>query len=109
MSNGETRAGVKANYAYGVMTTGGVKVRVVSTNKVNWAGLRIIPYPISEEMMTFKHWKYTTHILTTANSGYKDPARPGGAMSTLMGTIRCQNGAIQGVQGKINFTDANFI
>nr|DAO72474.1 MAG TPA: Structural protein sp46 [Caudoviricetes sp.] len=109
MSNGDTRAGVKANYAYGVMTTGGVKVRVVSTNKVNWAGLRIIPYPISEEMMTFKHWKYTTHIMTTANSGYKDPARPGGAMSTLMGTIRCQNGAIQGVQGKINFTDANFI
>ncbi len=109
MSNGDTRAGVKANYAYGVMTTGGVKVRVVSTNKVNWAGLRIIPYPISEEMMTFKHWKYTTHILTTANSGYKDPARPGGAMSTLMGTIRCQNGAIQGVQGKINFSDADFI
>ena len=109
MSNGDMRAGVKANYAYGVMTTGGVKVRVVSTNKCNHTDLRIVPYPISEEIMTFKHWKYTTHILTTANSGYKDPARPGGAMSTLMGTIRCTNGAIQGVQGKLKFTDCDFI
>lgn len=112
VKNGDMVGGVKANYSYGVMTSGGVKVQVVSVNKINAAKqpcLRLIPYPLSQEQFTFKHYKYATHILTTTNSGYKAPNRPGGSMTNLMGTIRCTTAAVQGIQAKVGFKNAQFI
>ena len=61
---GSSSNGVKLDYSYGIMTSGDVKVQVVSTKKVNakydadaklHQGLRLIPFPLSKEMMTFKH------------------------------------------------------
>ena len=86
---GSTSNGVKLDYSYGIMTSGDVKVQVVSTKKVNakydeneklHSGLRIIPFPLSKEIMTFKHYKYTTHILTAQNSAYRSAQRPGGSI-----------------------------
>lgn len=112
---GSSSNGVKLDYGYGIMTSGDVKVQVVSTKKVNAAydknekthsGLRFIPFPLSQELFTFKHYKYTTHILTSNNSAYRDATRPGGSMTYLMGTSRYTNAAIQGIQGQMKLANA---
>lgn len=112
---GSTSNGVKLDYGYGIMTSGDVKVQVVSTKKVNakydqdaklFSGLRIIPFPLSNEQFTFKHYKYTTHILTAQNSAYRDPKLPGGSMTNLMGVSRYTNAAVQGIQAQLRIQNA---
>ena len=112
---GSTSNGVKLDYGYGIMTSGDIKVQVVSTKKVNakydkdtklFSGLRIIPFPLSEEQFTFNHYKYTTHILTAQNSAYRSADLPGGSMTYLMGTSRYTNASIQGIQGQMQLANA---
>ena len=112
---GSTANGVKLDYGYGIMTSGDVKVQVVSTKKVNatydhskklMSGIRIIPFPLSKEQMTFKHYKYTTHILTAQNSAYRSADLPGGSMTYLMGTSLYTNAAIQGIQAQMRIANA---
>ena len=112
---GSTANGVKLDYSYGIMTSGDVKVQVVSTKKVNasydeekkeFSGIRIIPFPLSNEQFTFKHYKYTTHILTAQNSAYRAPDLPGGSMTNLMGVSRYTNASIQGIQAQLKFANA---
>ena len=112
---GSTSNGVKLDYGYGIMTSGDVKVQVVSTKKVNasydkeektYSGLRFIPFPLSQELFTFKHYKYTTHILTSSNSAYRDSERPGGSQTYLVGTSRYTNAAIQGIQAQMKLANA---
>ena len=111
---GSTTNGVKLDYSYGIMTSGDVKVQVVSTKKVNYQydsdeklhyGLRLIPFPLSKEQFTFKHYKYTTHILTAQNSAYRNPLRPGGSMTNIFGVSRYTNAAVQGIQAKVKFAN----
>lgn len=112
---GSTANGVKLDYGYGIMTSGDVKVQVVSTKKVaasydeeekTFSGLRIIPFPLSQEQFTFKHYKYTTHILTAQNSAYRAPDLPGGSMTNLMGVSRYTNAAVQGIQAQLKIANA---
>jgi len=94
------------------MNASGYKIQVVSTMKYpnsDERRLRIIPYPLSKEQFTFKHYKYTTHILTAQNSGYRSPRRPGGSMTYLMGTTRNTTASIQGIQGSMTFSNTPFI
>ena len=112
ISNGSSVGGVKMNYNYGIMNSGGVKIQVVSTIKVmaddpNHKGLRIIPFPTKKDQMTYKHWKYTTHILTNANSGYRDPNRPGGSYTNIVGVSRYINADLQGIQGDIKLINVD--
>lgn len=109
---GQTVAGVKMDYSYGLMTSGDVSVQVVSTMKVDAVahpGLRLIPYPIDAQQYTFKHYKHSTSVLTNANSAYRAADRPGGAMNNIMGVSRYVTTAIQGIQSQIGFANANFI
>lgn len=109
---GDSIGGVKMNYNYGIMNACGMKIQVVSTMKYdhkNDRKLRFIPYPLSDDQFTFKHYKYTTHILTAQNSGYRDPDRPGGSMTYLMGTSRNTTATIQGIQGSMSFENTPFI
>lgn len=112
---GSTLNGVKLDYGYGIMTSGDVKVQVVSTKKVNaayddasktYSGIRIIPFPLSKEQFTFKHYKYTTHILTAQNSAYRSADRAGGSYTYLLGTSRYTNASIQGIQGNMAIANA---
>ena len=112
---GSTSNGVKLDYGYGIMTSGDIKVQVVSTKKVNakydqdektFNGLRIIPFPLSEEQFTFKHYKYTSHILTSQNSAYRPADRTGGSYTYLLGTSRYTNAAIQGIQAQMKLANA---
>ena len=112
VKSGDSVGGVKMNYNYGVMNAGGAKIQVVSTMKYDSKDerkLRIIPYPISDDQFTFKHYKYTTHILTAQNSVYRSPNRPGGSMTYLMGTTRNTTASIQGIQGSVSFENTPFI
>ena len=111
---GSTTGGIRHNYGYGIMNTGNVKIQVVSALKINanddlHKGLRIIPYPLNKEQITFKHYKYSTHILTTQNSGYRAPDLPGGSMTNIMAVSRYMTTALQGIQGLITFTNDDFI
>lgn len=112
VKSGDSVGGVKANYSYGVMNAGGLKIQVVSTMKYNsndTRKLRFIPFPMSEDQFTFKHYKYATHILTAQNSGYRSASRPGGSMTYLMGTTRNATAVIQGIQGSMSFKNTPFI
>ena len=112
VKSGDSVGGVKANYSYGVMNAGGLKIQVVSTMKYDSKDerkLRFIPYPLRDDQFTFKHYKYTTHILTAQNSGYRSATRPGGSMTYLMGTTRNTTASIQGIQGSISFENTPFI
>lgn len=111
---GSTSNGVKLDYGYGIMTSGDIKVQVVSTKKVNakydealkrYSGIRIIPFPLSQEQFTFKHYKYTSHILTSQNSAYRSANLPGGSYTYLLATSRYTNAAIQGIQGQLALED----
>lgn len=112
VSNGSSVGGVRMNYNYGIMNSGGVKIQVVSTAKImaddpNHKGLRIIPFPTKKDQMTYKHWKYTTHILTNANSGYRDPNRPGGSYTNIVGVSRYTNADLQGIQGDLKLVNVD--
>ena len=115
ISNGSMTGGIKHNYSYGIMNTGNVKIQVVSALKFDASdvdkhkGLRIIPIPVNSEQLTFKHYKWTTHILTSQNSGYKAADRPGGSMNYIVGTSRYTDVSIQGIQGYVTFENDNFI
>lgn len=114
LSQGSTTGGIKHNYSYGVMTTGNVKVQVVSALKFdekhpNHQGLRIVPIALNPAQMTFKHFKYNTHILTAKDSAYKAPDLPGGSYTNLMGVSRYTDAAVQGIQGLVTFSNAEFI
>lgn len=109
---GDTVGGVKLNYSYGVMTSGNIKVKVVSSMKINSSSmktLRIIPFPTTKDTITFKHWKYSTHIMTATNSAYRSPDLPGGSATYLMGTSRYTNAHVQGIQGEVGFVNADFV
>ena len=114
---GSTMNGVKLDYGYGIMNSNDVKVQVISTKKVEssydeddqlFRGLRLIPFPLNPEQFTFRHYKYTTHILTNQNSAYRPNVEefPGGAMTYLVGVSRYTNAVVQGIQGEISFANA---
>lgn len=119
--SGDSLGGVKLNYSYGIMNSGDVKIQVVSACKIPEKikqpdgsmkannTLRIIPFPIDAELFTFKHYKYATHILTTANSGYRAADLPGGSMTNIMATVRCTTEAIQGIQAKMTIKNSDFV
>lgn len=111
---GNTTGGVKHDYSYGVMTTTGVTVQVVSAQKFsatddNHKGLRLVPFPLSKEQMTFAHWKYTTHVMTATDSAYRDANLPGGSKTMLVGVSRYEDGCLQGIQGYMTFSNADFL
>ena len=114
---GSTANGVKLDYGYGIMTSGDVKVQVVSTKKVNisydsvektFSGLRLIPFPLNKEQMTFKHYKYTSHILTSQNSAYRPNSAeyPNGSYTYLLATSRYTNVCVQGIQAQLKIASA---
>lgn len=114
LNQGSTTGGIKHNYSYGVMTTGNVKVQVVSALKFDekkdlHKGLRIVPIALNPAQMTFKHFKYNTHILTAKDSAYRAADNPGGSYTNLLGVSRYTDAAVQGIQGLVTFSNAEFI
>ena len=114
LNQGSTTGGVKHNYSYGIMSTANVKIQVVSNLKFDerkdlHRGLRIVPISLNSHQMTFRHYKYTTHILTAKDSAYRAADRPGGSYTNLCGVSRYTNAEVQGIQGMITFSNAEFL
>lgn len=109
-----TTGGIKHNYSYGVMTTGSANIQVVSALKFSATdelhrGLRIIPFPTTKEQMTFGHFKWSTHVMTNNDSAYRDANLPGGSKTILVGVSRYTDEHIQGIQGYMTFSAADFV
>ena len=73
-------SGVKLSYNFGVYTTAQDRVHVVTSMRVaEEEGIRFIGIPLTQELITFKHYKYNTVI----DRNYRNP------LYTLVPNIMC--------------------
>lgn len=112
---GASIGGITVNNSYGFATDMSAPVRVVASNvykaytdekvaKTNQKELvlRIYAYPTDEEHVSFKHLKYTSHLMTSqSQTAYESVHRPGGAYTIVTATSRYKDISIQGIQGKL--------
>jgi hypothetical protein len=116
---GQSIGGITVNNSYGFATDLGANVRVVATNlfdaytidKVtegsNATGerelvLHIYGYPTDPEHISFRHLKYTSHLLTSqSQTAYQSQNAPGGAYNIVTAMSRFHTLAIQGIQAKL--------
>jgi hypothetical protein len=95
--------GVQLDYRFGVWTTNKSRVHVVSTLKEPAEnGLRLVLYPLTKEMITFKHFKYSINI----ENIYRNANTP--LTPNIMGTSRYETIELLPIQGKMNITDNEF-
>lgn len=95
--------GVQVDYRFGVMTANKNRLHVVSTMKEPEAsGIRIVAYPLSKEVITFKHYKYSLNI----ENAYRNPQTP--LIPNVMATSRYLTTELLPVQGKFELTNNNF-
>lgn len=95
--------GVQLEYKFGVITNNQNRIHVVSTMKApKDLGLRIIAYPTSNEVITFKHYKYSLNI----ENAYRNPYTP--LSPNIMGTSRYKTVELLPVQGKFELTNNSF-
>ena len=109
---GDSVGGVKLDYSYGVMTSGDVKIYVVSSKKINHKdhnSLRLLPFVTDNQTITFKRFKYSTDVVTSDKSAYKDTERAGGSQTYVWGASRYVDVALQAIQGEVGFENADFI
>ncbi len=119
---GSSIGGITVNNSYGFATDMGANVRVVATNlydaytvdpveskdpdgqtqQVRELKLDIYAYPTDAEHISFRHLKYTSHLLTSqSQTAYQSTTAPGGAYNIVTATSRFQTIAIQGIQAKL--------
>lgn len=103
---GQSAGGVKLDHSYGVMTSGDVNVYIVSSKKIDARkrkGIRFIPFTTDKETITFKRFKFSTDVVTSKESAYKDTEKAGGSMTYVWGTSRYVDVSLQGIQGELTF------
>ena len=115
VQNGSSIGGISVNNAYGFGTDLGANVRVVATNlydaytidPVDTTGkreliLHIYGYPTSAEHISFRHLKYTSHLLTSqSQTAYQSTSAPGGAYNIVTATSRFHTMSVQGIQANL--------
>lgn len=95
--------GVQVDYRFGVMTANKNRMHVVSTMKVSKdSGIRIVAYPLSKEVITFKHYKYSLNI----ENVYRNPITP--LIPNVMATSRYLTTELFPVQGAFNLVGTDF-
>ena len=101
----------------------GANVRVVATNlydaytvdavdetSARELVLHIFGYPTDAEHISFRHLKYTSHLLTSqSQTAYQSPAAPGGAYNIVTATSRFKDIAIQGIEARLILLHSNLI
>ena len=119
---GSSIGGINVNDSYGFATDMGANVRVVATNLYDAYTadpveskdpdgqtqnkrelyFDIYAYPTDAEHMSFKHLKYTSHLLTSqSQTAYQSTSAPGGAYNIVTATSRFKTIAVQGIQAKV--------
>lgn len=95
--------GIQLDYRFGVMAANKNRIHVVSSLKINpSAGFRIVAYPTSKEVITFKHYKYSLNI----ENVYRNPFTP--LTPNVMGTSRYITTEVLPVQGEMTLTNNDF-
>lgn len=95
--------GVTLDYKFGVLTNTKDRVHVVSSLKVPRSkGLRIVAFPVTKDIITFKHLKYSLNI----ENVYRNPATP--LTPNIMGTSRYLTKEVLPVQGELIINNSEF-
>ena len=95
--------GIQLDYKFGVMTANKNRIHVVSTLKCPKSrGLRVVAYPLTKEVITFKHYKYSLNI----ENAYRNALTP--LTPNIMGTSRYITTEVLPVQGEFRIVDGNF-
>ena len=95
--------GSQLEYRFGVLTNSKTRVHVVSSQKVpQRLSMRIVAYPLTEELITFKHYKYSLNI----ENMYRNPNTP--LIPNIMATQRYKTIELLPVQGAFKLTNNGF-
>lgn len=120
---GSSIGGIDVNNSYGFATDMGANVRVVATNLYDAYTvdpvdetnerelvLNIYGYPTSAEHISFRHLKYTSHLLTSqSQTAYQSTNAPGGAYNIVTATSRFHSMSVQGIQAKLIMLNSNIV
>ena len=123
ITQGTNVGGINVNGSYGYGTDMDANIRVVAsnlydpytTNTVESTGkrelvLHIYVYSTSPDRITFKHLKYTNHLMTSqSQTAYQSPNAPGGAYNIVTATSRYKTIAIQGIQADLILLNSSFV
>nr|DAI29528.1 MAG TPA: Structural protein sp46 [Caudoviricetes sp.] len=103
-SNSEKQmGGLSLGYKFGITTNNGTQIHVVSSAKEKKAdGIMLTAYALTENVFTFKNWKYSMNIENT----YRNPMAPN--IPNIMATSRYKFASLQAVQGKIGLVNNNY-
>jgi hypothetical protein len=95
--------GVQLDYRFGVMTNNKNRIHVISSMKVDKSkGIKVVAYPLTKDVITFKHYKYSLNI----ENIYRNPLTP--LTPNVMGTSRYLTTELLPVQGKFALTNNTF-
>ncbi len=95
--------GIQLDYSFGVMTSNKNRIHVISSLKVPVSkGIRVIAYPLTKEIITFKHYKYSLNI----ENIYRNPFTP--LTPNVMGTSRHLTTEVLPLQGEFSLTNNGF-
>jgi hypothetical protein len=95
--------GIQLDYKFGVYTANQNRCHVISTLKCPKSrGLRVVAYPLSKEVITFKHYKYSLNIENT----YRNAATP--LTPNIMATSRYLTTEVLPVQGEFHILNNDF-
>ena len=95
--------GLSLGYKFGITTNNGTQIHVVSSAKEKKAdGIMLTAYALTENVFTFKNWKYSMNIENT----YRNPMAPN--IPNIMATSRYKFASLQAVQGKIGLVNNNY-
>lgn len=95
--------GIQLDYRFGVMTANKNRIHVISTLKCpRERGLRVVAYPLTKEVITFKHYKYSLNI----ENAYRNALTP--LTPNVMGTSRFLTTEVLPVQGELHLAQNKF-
>ena len=120
---GTSIGGITVNGSYGFATDMGSNIRTVASNlydpytvdAVDETGkreliLHIYVYPTSPDHVTFKHLKYSNHLMTSqSQTAYQSSNAPGGAYNIVTATSRFKSIAIQGISADLILLNSDYI
>ena len=87
-------SGVKLSYNFGIYTGSGDRVHIVTSQRLKEDdGIRILEIPLTQELMTFKHYKYNMVI----DRNYRNPMYT--LVPNIMATHRTLTFEIFPIQG----------
>lgn len=93
-SNDTQISGVKLSYNFGIYTSAQDRVHIVTSMRLSEDdGIRFIVIPLTQELITFKHYKYNMII----DRNYRDPVH--NLLPNIMVTHRTLNVEVYPVQG----------